>query len=135
MRISDWSSDVCSSDLDGPSGGDHADEQADPDQHLETEGDETHPLSANARQQRAERDADGRDHDHERLVARIRDDHCDEAKGIDRPGKPVIGIEAEIGRAHVCQSQMRIPYAGVDLKKKTEENTAELTEQIRNPNS
>src|SRR3546814_508579 len=38
-------------DVDGPSGGDHADEQADPDQHLETEGDETHPLSANARQQ------------------------------------------------------------------------------------
>src|SRR3546814_1799650 len=124
MRISDWSSDVCSSDL--------------PDQHLETEGDETHPLSANARQQRAERDADGRDHDHERLVARISEDHCDEAKGIDRLGKPVICIEAGVDResgrcgAHHCegkrrseehtselQSLMRISYAVFCLKKTT----------------
>src|SRR3546814_19174646 len=72
MRISDWSSDVCSSDL---------------------------------------RDADGRDHDHERLVARISEDHCDEAKGIDRLGKPVIGIEAGVDResgrcgAHHCEGK------------------------------
>src|SRR3546814_13357823 len=79
-------------DVDGPSGGDHVDEQADPDQHLETAGDETHPLSANARQQRAERDADGRAHDHERPAARISASTFAEGKGIDRLANPAIEI-------------------------------------------
>src|SRR3546814_5045650 len=73
MRISDWSSDVCSSDL-------------------------AHAGPAHAGDDGAKTDADRRYDHHQCLVARIAEDHRDEAEGVDRLGEPVIGVEARIDR-------------------------------------
>ena len=85
-------------DMDRAGRGDEPDEQPDTDQDLETEGDQAHASAAHAREDRAEPDPDRRDDHHQRLVARVAEDHRHHAKGVDRLGEAVIGVEARIDR-------------------------------------
>ena len=89
---------LLNSSSDGAGGGDEADEQADPDQHLEAEGDKAHAGAADHGEHGTQREAHHRDDQHQRLIAGIGEDHRDEAEGIDRLGKAVIGVEARLQR-------------------------------------
>ena len=85
-------------DMDRSRRRDEADEEADADERLEAEGDDAHAVAAHAREERAERDAgDGDDH-HQRLVARVGENHRDKAERVDRLVEPVIGVEARLER-------------------------------------
>ena len=80
-------------DMDRAGSCDQADEHADPDQHLESEGDKPHARAAHHGEDCAQRHADHCHDQHQRLVARIGKDHRDEAKGVDRLCKAVIAVE------------------------------------------
>jgi hypothetical protein len=85
-------------DIDGAGGGDQPDEEADAEEHLETEADDPHTLAPNTCQHSPQRYADHRADHHQCLVARVGEDQRDEAERIDRLGKAVVGVEAGIDR-------------------------------------
>src|SRR3546814_7261620 len=107
MRISDWSSDVCSSDLAARLGGD-----------------------AQARARRG--DADGRA-DRGGRAARDRDRRIDTRRPARRP-RPDRPLRSE-GHTSELQSLMRISYAVFCLKKKTTEHNRHTREYATHPNS
>src|SRR3546814_1464863 len=108
MRISDWSSDVCSSDLD--------------DQRLEI------VLASNARRDQPQQHrVDGPGKRHQKPVLRPGD-----AEGLHHGGRPIDdavkrGEQRDVARSEEhtseLQSLMRNSYAVFCLKKKTDTNT------------